>query len=467
MKISYLSNKLEELETAFLELDFPLLVSQVLSAAPWSRKIAAFFSIMPVLSVYSTRLRVKYFYDNYISGCQLMVFVIGGQSTGKGALDFLQNMLASKLLERDGAQRAIENDFRLKTKEMSDRAKAKLTPPTIAVMVLPPSTSRFQICLRANDHYRLYNDTLFFYQTTPELDAITDAYDTKFADLRTVSRMAYDLNALYGIEHKNIDGINGFVNINASYLFFGTLNALNTYFNKAALMNGNISRSIIVGLEHKIGDEPPVFKDFSDDDMAVINTVLDKLMNNIFNEADNALHDTVLLDLDFLRPHVDAFQNVAKNEAVKAQSWAIEDFRKRSSLSAFRIAAICFNLYNISNELLPENERFSQCQIEENSITIYNYCAYFILNSMLDFYGNRYDKMMKKAGEVKAATEGHTVPLFDYLPDEFSRQFLAAEIKKIGFTTLDIVFINRWLKQGRIEDLGDNTYRKIKKVNKL
>lgn len=458
-----LKAKQEEFESNFFELDFPLLMDQVIAAAPWSRKIAAFFSIMPVLSVYCTRLRVKYFYDNYISGCQLMVFVIGAQSTGKGALDFLQNMLASKLLERDGAQRAIENDFRLNTKEMSDRAKAKLTPPTIAVMVLPPSTSRFQICSRASDHYRLYNDTLFFYQTTPELDAITDAYDTKFADLRTVSRMAYDLNALYGIEHKNIDGINGFVNINASYLFFGTQNALNTYFNKAALMNGNISRSIIVGLEQKIGDNAPVFKDFSDADMAVINTVLDKMMNNIFDDENGGLHNTVLLNLDFLRPHVEAFQEVARKEAIDAQSWAVEDFRKRSSLSAFRIAAICFNLYNLSNELLPENKRFSQWLIEKNTTVIYNFCAYFTLNSVLGFYGNKYDNIIKKAKEIKAATEGTVVPIFDTLPDTFSKQRLENEIEKAELSSPARSFISKWLKQDRIEDLGDNTYRKIKK----
>jgi hypothetical protein len=187
-------------------------------------------------------------------------------------------------------------------------------------------------------------------------------------------------------------------------------------------------------------------------------------MNNIFNDADNALHDTMLLELDFLRPHVDAFQEVACKEAIGAHSWAIEDFRKRASVSAFRIAAVCYNLYNISNELLPENERFSQCQIEENTAVIYNYCTYFILTALLDFCGNRYDNIKKEAIAAKDAIEGTSVPFFESLPNSFSRLFLSMEVKKRGFSASDKMFINKWLKQGRIEDLGDGSYRKIKKT---
>jgi hypothetical protein len=311
----------------------------------------------------------------------------------------------------------------------------------------------------------MYDDTLFFYMSTPELGTVLDANRLAFSDLRTISRLSYDLGAIYGQEHGGSEGFTGLVNINASFLLFGTAHALNRYFNDSALLDGNISRSIIVNIPTEIGENPPYFKPLSDEDNATIDTVLDKLINNIFDDENNSLHDTVLLDLGFLYPHVDAFQNVVAKEAIETQSRAIDTFRKRSSVSAFRIAAICYNLYKISNEILPECKRFSTSDIEANTIAIYNYCAYFILNSILDFCGNRYDDMIEKM-EVKKKKENKQT-LYDFMPDFFSKAELDAAIEAEAINTPVRVFISKWIKQGRLEDLGDNTYRKIKKINKL
>jgi hypothetical protein len=87
------------------------------------------------------------------------------------------------------------------------------------------------------------------------------------------------------------------------------------------------------------------------------------------------------------------------------------------------------------------------------------------LNSILDFCGNRYDDLIEKM-EVKKKKENKQT-LYDFMPDSFSKAELDAAIEAEAINTPVRVFISKWLKQGRIEDLGDNTYRKIKKVNKL
>lgn len=457
-----LKAKQEENCEVFRDVRFPLLVSNIMHSTPSARTDAVFFTIMAVLSVYSTRLRLKYFYDSYLSGCQLQLYIVGDQSCGKGALDNIQSMLISKILARDEQQRRVEEEYKEKIRHMSDKSKAKTTPPSVCVLVLPPSTSRHKICVRANEIQKLYADTLFFYMSTPELGAVLDANRLAFSDLRTITRLSYDLGATYGQEHGGAEGFAGLVNINASFLFFGTAHALNKYFNDSALLDGNISRSIIVNIPTVIGENPPYFKPLTDMDCATIDTVLDKLMNNIFDDENNSLHDTVLLDLGFLYPHASAFQNVVAKEAIETQSRAIDTFRKRSSVSAFRIAAICYNLYKISNEILPECKRFSTSDIEANTIAIYNYCAYFILNSILDFCGNRYDDLIEKM-EVKKKKENKQT-LYDFMPDTFTKDELSAAVDADSIKTPARTFISKWLKQGRIEDLGDGSYRKIKKA---
>ena len=311
-----LKAKQQEYGEVFREVRFPLLVSNIINSAPSSRIDAVFFTIMAVLSVYSTRLRLSYFYDSYLSGCQLQVFVIGDQSCGKGSIDNIQSRLIEKLLIRDERSRKLEEAYKEQIRHLSDKAKSKITPPSVCVLVLPPSTSRHKICVRASEIHKVYNDTLFFYMSTPELGTVLDANRLAFSDLRTISRLSYDLGAIYGQEHGGADGFTGLVNINVSFLLLGTAHALHRYFNSSALLDGNISRSIIVNIPTEIGENPPYFKPLSDMDNATIDTVLDKLINNIFDDENNVLKDTVQPDLGFLYHHVNNFQEVASAEAV-------------------------------------------------------------------------------------------------------------------------------------------------------
>ena len=174
-----ISEKLAEAYEAFSMVRHPLPVSAFMNAAPDSRKAATFFTCMAALSAYSTRLRIKYCYDSYLSGCQLHVFVVGDPSSGKGTLDNIQNMLSSKLLERDMAEREKEQAYENKRKTKSANQRIE-EPPVTCVLVLPPSTSKYKICLRASNIHRKYADTLFFYMSTAELGTVLDANRNAF-----------------------------------------------------------------------------------------------------------------------------------------------------------------------------------------------------------------------------------------------------------------------------------------------
>ena len=450
-----INDKMTEAYAAFSAVRYPLPVAAFMNAAPDSRKTATFFTCMAALSAYSTRLRVKYCYDSYWSGCQLQVFVIGDPSTGKGTLDNMQNMLSSKLLQRDMAEREKEHayDNKRKTKSANQRIEE---PPVTCVLVLPPSTSKYKICLRAANIYRKYADTLFFYMSTAELGTVLDANRTGFSDLRAITRLAYDLDATYGTDHGG-DGFAGIVNINMSSLFFGTEHAVDTYFNRAAILDGNLSRAIIVDIPQEIGQDPPLFKPLTECEAATINTVLEKLINNIFDDEAGTLKETVPMDMDFLTPHVELFQATAKQEAVCSQSWAIDMLRKRASLSAFRVAAICYNLYNISNELLPVAERFSDKEIEKFATDIYTYTAYHTLNTSLQRYGNFADSLKDS---IKQRQSRERTPLYNILPKVFTKAELETEIVKTDNKTPARVYIYKWLNADRIRAVGPDKYEK-------
>lgn len=450
-----ISEKLAEAYEAFSMVRHPLPVSAFMNAAPDSRKAATFFTCMAALSAYSTRLRIKYCYDSYLSGCQLHVFIVGDPSTGKGTLDNIQNMLSSKLLERDMAEREKEQAYENKRKTKSANQRIE-EPPVTCVLVLPPSTSKYKICLRASNIHRKYADTLFFYMSTAELGTVLDANRTAFSDLRAITRLAYDLDATYGTDHGG-DGFAGIVNINMSGLFFGTEHAVDNYFNRAAILDGNLSRAIIVDIPQEIGQDPPMFKPIADNDTATINTVLEKLINNIFDDENDTLKDTVLVDMDFLIPAIDDFQAVAKQEAVSSQSWAMDMLRKRASVSACRVAAICCNLYNISNELLPAAEIFSEKEIKDFATDIYTYTAYHTLNTSLQRYGNFADSLKETS---KQRQQRERTPIYSIMPKVFTKAEIEAEMERQDIKTPARVYIYKWINAGRIRTIGPDKYEK-------
>lgn len=460
MRSKRLEKELKSAREVFFGISYPPVVSQFMSAAPDNRKEAVFFSCISPLSVYSTRLRLRYPFDSEVSGCQVHVFVVGDQSAGKAALDSIQRRISSKLLEHDAVERQKETDYENKVRSRSSTQKLP-EPPKTCILVLPPSTSRYKICVRASNIYQKYADTLFFYVTTAELGTILDANRMSFSDLRTINRLSYDLDALYGQDHGG-EGFSGIVNINTSFLCFGTSNAINNYFNNSAILNGNLSRSIIVEITQNIGDNAPYYKPMSDHDNAIIDTMLEKLMNNIFADDGEALQPTIEQDMSFLMEDILEFQEEAKAEAIDKESWAIDIFRKRASVSAFRIAAICKYLYDISNEILPADERFSDSQITEYTKAIYKYSAYFVLCGILRRYGNRCEKLYQKEKEIMHSEGKHT--LIDLLPDVFDKDMLETEIKESMLKTPSRVFISRWIKTGKVQQMDDGRYRKATKL---
>ena len=200
-----------------------------------------------------------------------------------------------------------------------------------------------------------------------------------------------------------------------------------------------------------------MFKPIADTDTATINTVLEKLINNIFDDENDTLKDTVLVDMDFLIPAIDDFQAVAKQEAVSSQSWAMDMLRKRASVSACRVAAICCNLYNISNELLPAAEIFSEKEIKDFATDIYTYTAYHTLNTSLQRYGNLADRLKETS---KQRQQRERAPIYGIMPKVFTKAELEAEMENQGIKSAARVYVYKWINAGRIRTIGPDKYEK-------
>ena len=448
--------------------DLPPVIREIVSNAPQNRKLPAFVASLAPLCAMCPRVRLHYFYDTRPSALLLQVLIEGAQSSGKSFAADIESLIMDKTLKaRDKAMRRIEQEYRDKKKTRKANEKLESEPET-TIRVVPPTISKTVLTKRADMYERVFGDTLTFWMFAEELAQVTDAGKNGYSNLRTIMRTSYDLGSLFGIDFASDNSYSAIVDINICSMFCATPAALDEYFDKKAIEGGNITRTILCKLEDDLGEDGAIFIPYSSEQRARIDTMLSRLMNETYDN-DGGLQPTYELDMSWLDKTVCKWVRDKGKEATLSGNQALDVFRKRSSVSAFRIAALCQYLYmmeissspasrdsakNEASSVFPDNIRRFVKQI-------YLFMAEYILQAMLDRWGKRFEELnAKREAELKP---GPKESLFDCLTDTFTREQLNLLIEKQGKVTPDKVFLNRWKKLRVIEIIDKNTFRKIKK----
>ena len=435
--------------------DLPPVIREIVSNAPQNRKLPAFVASLAPLCAMCPRVRLHYFYDTRPSALLLQVLIEGAQSSGKSFAADIESLIMDKTLKaRDKAMRRLEQEYRDKKKTRKANEKLESEPET-TIRVVPPTISKTVLTKRADMYERVFGDTLTFWMFAEELAQVTDAGKNGYSNLRTIMRTSYDLGSLFGIDFASDNSYSAIVDINICSMFCATPAALDEYFDKKAIEGGNITRTILCKLEDDLGEDGAIFIPYSSEQRARIDTMLSRLMNETYDN-DGGLQPTYELDMSWLDKTVCKWVRDKGKEATLSGNQALDVFRKRSSVSAFRIAALCQYLY-----MQEETSSLTLDIIQKRVRQIYLFMAEYILQNMLERWGKRFEELnSKREAEQKPGPKEN---LFDQLTETFTREQLNLLIEKQGKVTPDKVFINRWKKLRVIEIIDKNTFRKVKK----
>ena len=435
--------------------DLPPVIREIVTNAPQNRKIPAFIASLPPLCAMCPRVRLHYYYDTRPSALLLQVLIEGAQSSGKSFAADIESLIMDKTLKaRDKAMRRLEQEYRDKKKRRKANEKLEEEPQT-TVRVVPPTISKTVLTKRADLYERVLGDTLTFWMFAEELAQVTDAGKNGYSNLRTIMRTSYDLGSLFGIDFASDNSYSAIVDINICSMFCATPAALDEYFDKKAIEGGNITRTILCKIDDDLGEDGAIFIPYTSEQRSAIDTMLARLMNETYDN-DGGLQPTVDLDMSWLDKTVCKWVRGKGNEATLSGSQALDVFRKRSSVSAFRIAALCQYLY-----MQEETSSLTLDIIQKRVRQIYLFMAEYILQNMLERWGKRFEELnAKREAELKPGPKEN---LFDQLTETFTREQLNLLIEKQGKVTPDKVFINRWKKLRVIEIIDKNTFRKVKK----
>lgn len=428
--------------------DLPPIYRELAENAPKALQTQVFVAATPALGTYATRLRLKYVYDQSPSACLLQVIVCGDQSSGKSFARYVQQVIMQRLLDRDIMQRRKEQKYN-ELKRRQGKKDGKLPPePKTDIVNLPPSVSITMLMKRADASVVKYGVPKTLYMFADELSTITQSNKRAFADLKQIMKTAYDLGSFYGQDYLSETSYSTVVDVMLNCLFCGTPAAVDRYMDKAAIEGGNITRTILCPLESHIGDEPPTMKPLSPEQQQAINGMIDKLMDATYLD-DKTVQPEYMIDTRWLDKEVQRWCADRREEATKSCSKALDVFYKRSSVSAFRIAALCQYLYQL------EGKRTAK-EIQRLVKQIYLSMADYILRGMTDKWGVAYE-------EINADHQPSTYrasQLYDNLPQVFTRDLLKVALERLGQTSPAKNVISRWLKKGWIEKLGKDQFQK-------
>jgi len=444
--------------------DLPPIIREIVTNAPQSRKIPSFVASLSPLCALASRIRAKYYHDTTrLHALLLQVIIEGAQSAGKSFAADIESLIMNDTLKaRDKAQRRLEQDYREKKKRRSQNKQLEEEPQT-TIRVIPPTISKTVLTKRADFYERILGDTMTFWMFAEELAQVTDAGKAGYSNLRTIMRTAYDLGSLFGIDYASDNSYSAIVDINICSMFCATPAALDEYYDRKAIEGGNITRCIVCPLGDDIESDNEIFLPYTDQQKEIVRDTLEQMMADNYDDNDR-LMPTKLLDMSWLDRDCRNYIKRKAKEYSLSGSEAVKVFRKRASVSAFRIATLCYYLYSLEMGFDPtqsggENDPKPRKRAQQLSRKIYLFMAEFIIEQMLHRWGKKFNELNAKRHEESLDDNKQ---LYDMLTPEFTRDQLRFAIKQLGCTTPAKQFIWMWgpKKMNVIEIIDKNHFKK-------
>lgn len=426
--------------------DLPPVIRELVSNAPDKFKMATFIAAVAPLGCLATRLRFYYPFDQGPMACLLQTIICSEQSGGKSFARNVENVIMAKQKQRDNDQRRQEQAYR-ELKQTSSKTEKLPDPPKTAIICCPVSISIAQLIKRADSPVRLFGTPLTLWTFTEELATATETNKRAFSNIKSIMRTAYDLGSEYGIDYLSDSSYSATVDILYNTMFCTTPSALDDYMDRKAIEGGNCTRTIVYDLGSQLGDEAPIFKRITPRQQLIIDRTIDQMMRDTYSEDGNIMPEKYI-DMSWLDNEVRRWCTEKNLEAIKTGSTALGVFFKRSSVSAYRIAALCQYLYGM------EDTRAMRKKVKQ----IYLAMAEQILFGMLEKWGKRFEDLQAKRIELSSPVKRD---LYANLPQDFNRDLLRETIKRLELTTPDWVFLSKWNAKGLIKKISKNQFQKI------
>ena len=410
--------------------ELPRLLKLICRRLPADYQPAMVIASLPILGTLATRIRFEYL-DRQEQSLSFFSCITAPAASGKSFIRKPLDLLLTPINEQDAIEREKEQAYKEKLRA-SKNSKNQPEDPHAC-----PRNNGVAISIAKLLQLLTYAEGKHLIGIGEEMDTLVKSERAGvWSQKSDIYRLAFD-NAEYGQAYMSDTSFNAHIRVYYNLLLTGTPNSMKRFFKD--LENGLATRVCFAQLPDTSFTEIPVFAPYSETDKAEIIRWA-RLLDAESGTISCPKVGSVIAD----------WLERKRQQAIDADSHAMDTLRRRAAVIGFRAGMLCF---------LLENRKFTKVVGEFTE-----WVAEYVFRNQMELWGEQMELELSGALELMSGERGAASSLLALLPQEFTVADLiklrARKGQSVKGPAISMV-LNRWRGNGRIEKISETTWRKI------
>ncbi len=425
--------------------ELPRLLKLICRRLPADYRPAMVIAALPVLGTLATRIRFEYL-DRQEQSLSFFSCITAPAASGKSFIRKPLDLLLTPINEQDAIEREKEQAYKDKLRA-SKNSKNQPEDPHAC-----PRNNGVAISIAKLLQLLTYAEGKHLIGIGEEMDTLVKSERAGvWSQKSDIYRLAFD-NAEYGQAYMSDASFNAHIKVYYNLLLTGTPNSMKRFFKD--LENGLATRVCFAQLPDTSFSEIPVFAPYTEAEKAEIirwARELDAIGKtaSISSEYNSDTKGLVHISCPQLNVVISDWLEVKRQQAIDADSHAMDTLRRRAAVMGFRAGMLCY---------LLENRKFTKTvgQFAE-------WVAEYVFRNQMELWGEQMEQEL--TGALDAMTErGAASSLLALLPKDFTTADLirlrARKNQSVTPTSVNSLLC-RWRKLGRIDKTADAHWHRL------
>ena len=410
--------------------ELPRLLRLVCRRLPEDYRAAMIIASLPVLGTLATRIRFEYL-DRQEQSLSFFSCITAPAASGKSFIRKPLDLLLTPINEQDAIEREKEQVYKDKLRA-SKNSKNQPEDPHAC-----PRNNGVAISIAKLLQLLTYAEGKHLIGIGEEMDTLVKSERAGvWSQKSDIYRLAFD-NAEYGQAYMSDSSFNAHIHVYYNLLLTGTPNSLRRFFKD--LENGLATRVCFAQLPDTSFTEIPVFAPYTEAEK-----------EEIIRWARRLDAEQGTLVCPQLNTVIANWLEQKRQQAMEADSHAMDTLRRRAGVMGFRAGMLCY---------LLENRKFTKTvgQFAE-------WVAEYVFRNQMELWGEQMEQELSGALEVLSGERGSAASLLALLPAEFSTADLIKLRARKGQSVKNnaiCMVLNRWRTNHKIEQIGEAQFRKL------
>ena len=419
-----------EKSTALPLPELPRLLKLICRRLPEDYRAAMIIASLPVLGTLATRIRFEYL-DRQEQSLSFFSCITAPAASGKSFIRKPLDLLLTPINEQDAIEREKEQAYKDKLRA-SKNSKNQPEDPHAC-----PRNNGVAISIAKLLQLLTYAEGKHLIGIGEEMDTLVKSERAGvWSQKSDIYRLAFD-NAEYGQAYMSDSSFNAHIHVYYNLLLTGTPNSLRRFFKD--LENGLATRVCFAQLPDTSFTEIPVFAPYTEAEK-----------EEIIRWARRLDAEQGTLVCPQLNTVIANWLEQKRQQAMEADSHAMDTLRRRAGVMGFRAGMLCY---------LLENRKYTKTvgQFAE-------WVAEYVFRNQMELWGEQMEQELSGALEVLSGERGSAASLLALLPAEFSTADLIKLRARKGQSVKNnaiCMVLNRWRTNHKIEQIGEATYKKL------